>query len=496
MSKSVWPLAWYAIRKANIGLQNLELMQGTQAEKDLIKGQCLYYRAFYHLELMQFWGGLPYIDRPLAVEDSLNLPRLNYAETAGRVAEDFSAAAELLPLSWTNTSTLVSSTNRGRPTKVSALAYKGKNLLYAASPMMNESVTGVNAYDPELCRQAAEAFDEVIRLCEQSGSAFYLETWANWPSIFVKVSASGEDLPGGAEVLQHQIIYENWYCPYTTQRAQLPVQFNSGNNRVESPTHNFIKYYHMANGLPIEDPASGYNPNDPWVNREPRFYNDIVYEGTRMLNNATGSWAQYEFAHLHNEGAFRHGSRASNGARGSVTGYLDRRFVPVGAGTADNVRYQAYEPRLRMADVYLMYAEAVFYGYGSASERYPGSSYTAQSAIEKIRARAQLLPLPNSYYASGNTPLYNFMETLIRERAVELAFEGLRWFDLRRWNIAGQEKYRQKTGVNFDIDANGKPINIRETLLTTRVFEKKHNWIPLPTKDVNIYKGFYQNPGW
>jgi hypothetical protein len=215
-----------------------------------------------------------------------------------------------------------------------------------------------------------------------------------------------------------------------------------------------------------------------------------------MLNNATGSWAQYEFARLHNEGAFRHGTRASNGARGSVTGYLGRRFVPVGAGTGDNVAYQAYEPRLRLADVYLMYAEAVFHAYGSANERYPGSNYTAREAIEKIRERAQLNPLPDRYYDSGNATLYNFQETLIRERAVELAFEGLRWFDLRRWNIAGQEKYRQKTGVNFDIDANGKPVNIRETILTTRVFEKKHNWIPFPTKDVKLYGGFYQNHGW
>ncbi|MDR1667252.1 MAG: RagB/SusD family nutrient uptake outer membrane protein [Bacteroidales bacterium] len=489
MSKFAWPLAWYAIRKANTGLQNLELMQGTQEEKDLLKGQCLYYRAFYHLELMQFFGGLPYIDRALAVEDSLTIPRLSYAETAKRVAEDFSAAAELLPLNWANTYTLAAGTNRGRPTKVSALAYKGKNLLYAASPMMNESSTGVNAYDPELCRQAAEAFDEVIRLCEQAGSAFYLETWANWPSIFVKVSASGEDLPGGAEVLQHQTIYENWYVNFTTQRAQLPVQFGSGNTRVESPTHNFIKYYHMANGLPIDDPASGYDPNDPWTNREPRFYNDIVYEGARMLNTATGSWAQYEFAHLHNNGEFRHGTNANY--RGSVTGYLDRRYVPVGAGTADGIAYQAYEPRLRLADVYLMYAEAVFHGYGSANDRYPGANYTAQEAIEKIRERAQLQPLPAQYYAAGN-----FMETLIRERAVEMAFEGLRWFDLRRWNIAGEEKYRQKTGVNFDIDADGKPVNIRETLLTTRVFEKKHNWLPFPVKDTKIYPGWYQNPGW
>ena len=509
MSKSVWPLAWYAIRKANVGLQHMDLLEGTQDEKNLIKGQCLFFRAFYHLELIQYYGGLPYVDNVLDVNEPFSLPRLSYIETARRIAEDFRAAAELLPMDWKNTNTLVSGSNGVRATQIHALAYLGKNLLYAASPMMNESSIGVNTYDTDLCRQAAAAFAEVIRLSEDASGdcPYYLESWDNWSGIFKRYTAGRNERPGGAEVIQNQMIYEPDFYIYTNFRAQAPVIWGFGNDKTEVPTHNYVKYYAMANGLPVEDPDSGYDPNDPWKGREPRFYHDIVYEGTKMVENATTDDAKkYQYAHLHNNGFNRQGSVASGGVNGSVTGYMYWKFMPSKVNFWENGPFnaQAWQPRLRMADVYLMYAEAVFYGYGSATGKDPNSAYTAQQAIEKIRSRAQLSPLPDKYYANGNTPLFNFKETLIRERAVELAFEGHRWFDLRRWNIAGELKYREKYGINFDVNESlisaeyptGKPYNFKEVLLTTRVFEKKHNWVPLPTKFTQLYEEFYQNPGW
>ena len=494
MQKRVWPLAWYAIRKANLGLEKLDLLEGTQEEKDLIKGQCLFFRAFFHLELMQYWGGLPYIDKALSVNEVIAIPRLTYRETALRAAEDFRAAAELLPTSWANTNTLVKETDGARITKIHALGYLGRDLLYAASPMMNESSTGVNAYDPELCKQAAEALAEVIRLCELPDSKFKLETWENWVKIFAVSSAGMRDRPGGTEVIHNQTIYEYNYTRYTTTRAQSPAAWGAGNNKTEAPTQDYVNYYHMANGLPIDDPASGYNPNNPWVNREPRFYNDIIYHGVKMINNpATDVAKANQYAQLDNKGIHRHGSPTAT-QFGSVTGYFYKKFLPLGMNPFDGTDWtnlQAYEPRLRMSDIYLMYAEAVYFGYGSASSSYPGSDYTAQSAIEKIRTRAQLPALPDKYYNSDN-----FMETLIRERAVELAFEGFRWFDLRRWNLAGELKYRQKHIVTFDVDSKGVLSNFQYPVRVTRVFEKRHNWVPFQTSFTRIYEGFPQNPGW
>ncbi|MDR1668162.1 MAG: RagB/SusD family nutrient uptake outer membrane protein [Bacteroidales bacterium] len=523
MSKFVWQLAWYAIRKANIGLQNLELMEGTQEEKDLIKGQCLYFRAFYHLELIQFWGGLPYVDRVISADEVIRIPRLTYIETAKKIAEDFQAAAELLPLTWTQTQTAVANeTAEIRITKIHALAYLGKNLLYAASPMMNEVSTGKNEYDAELCRQAADALHEVIHLSKNDPNCpFILETWNNWPEIFAMKAVNRHDRSGHREVIQNQQIYQPEYYRWTTSRAASPVQADMDNDKVETPTHNYVKYYHMAaNGLPVEDPLSGYDANDPWRGREPRFYNDIIYDGVQIIEHvdeANAKAVANKYARLHNEGLHRHGTTAASGVNGSVTGYLYRKFLPFGSSKFDGAEfhYSIYHPRMRMADVWLMYAEAMYYGHGSATARagFPTADYTAQEAVETIRARAQLPPLPDKYYAGGNVPLYNFQETIIRERAVELAFEGLRWFDLRRWNIAHETKYKEKWGVNFDVvnDAemdeqekgNVKPggakrqwQNFQEVLLYTRTFEKKHRWIPFQPKFVNLYEEFNQNPGW
>lgn len=92
--------------------------------------------------------------------------------------------------------------------------------------------------------------------------------------------------------------------------------------------------------------------------------------------------------------------------------------------------------------------------------------------------------------------LDNFMSELRRERAVEMAFEGQRLNDLRRWNLNTDMRYRKKTAIDFDRGSNGKPINVTERVILTRVAAKKHNWLPLPVDQVVLYPGFGQNPGW
>src|SRR5438132_12941675 len=112
------------------------MIDATQEEKDVIKGQLLFFRGFFHFQLMSFWGGLPYIDTVLSSSVKLELPRLSYRETALRAAKDFEDAAALLPANWDN-STVGQATlnnNRQRVTKSAALAMKGRDLLYAASP--------------------------------------------------------------------------------------------------------------------------------------------------------------------------------------------------------------------------------------------------------------------------------------------------------------------------------------------------------------------------
>lgn len=489
MSKRTWPLSWYAIRKANLALANIDkLVDGTQEERNLIKGQALFFRGFFHFDLSRFYGGLPYIDTVLTVTGKLDIPRLNYKETALKVVKDLQAAADLLPVKWDDTERgkVTLGNNSMRVTKVHALAFKGKALLYAASPMMNESSTGTNAYDPELCKQAAAAFAQVIDICNTTG-AYKMQTTATRTDNFWVWSAGNKVRSGGTEVIMNPTVYNVGYPRWTTCRTSSPVEFNAGNNRVEVPTHNYIKNYGMANGLPIDDPASGYNPNDPWTGRDPRFYTDIVVDGQQMVTSPSGGADMY--AQLYN------GGRHKGGVKGSVTGYYYRKWTPLGCNQWDNKwgNFQAYIPYMRLADVYLMYAEAVLQGYGTAQSSVPGSNLTAEEAFNIVRRRAGITQDITAAYTATKD---KFMSEIIRERAVELAFESHRWFDLRRWNIAGDSKYLYKTALDFDRGSNGKPINMVERVVVTRVFDKKNNWVPFQVNDTKMYKEFPQNPGW
>src|SRR5699024_1050189 len=140
---NLWGLSWYAIRKANIGLANLDLLlEATAEERRLIECQLYFFRGWFHFMLMQYWGGLPYIDEVLPADQAPRVVRLNYQETAEKVAADLRKAADLLPASWNETTVgpTVGNIDR-RANKIMALGFLGKNLLLAGSPLMNEEST-------------------------------------------------------------------------------------------------------------------------------------------------------------------------------------------------------------------------------------------------------------------------------------------------------------------------------------------------------------------
>jgi hypothetical protein len=244
----------------------------------------------------------------------------------------------------------------------------------------------------------------------------------------------------------------------------------------------------MANGLPIDDPESGYNPADPWVNRDPRFYHDIVIDGDQIIKgSAPADKERYRYANLSNRGHSRDNTSIGR------TGYLLRKLTPMTANNIDgfpnNYMHLSY---MRLADVYLMYAEAVLQGYGSATSTGP-NYITPEDALNKIRDRCGAGRVAQKYVADKE----KFMSEIIRERAMELGFEEeFRYNDLRRWLLAAQLKYREKTAIDFDRGANGKPINIRQRVLVTRKFDDRNYWLPLKVDDVNLYVEFGQNPGY
>jgi hypothetical protein len=485
-NKGLWPLSWYGIRKANVGLANIELMvDATDEERNFVKGQLLFFRGFFHFQIMSFWGGLPYIDTVLSSSERLELPRMSYKETALRAAQDLEEAAALLPANWDNSvvgqATL--GNNQQRVTKSTALGIKGKNLLYSASPMMNQSSGGSAGYDQELCKQAAEAFTRMLKLSDDGDAYYKLLPFDRYSENWYTISSYGKH-PGYPEVVFGPPTYAGWQSRWSLVNMFIPPPLG-GEAGISSPAANYVNNFGMANGLPLDAAGSGYNITDPWSGRDPRFYKCITYDGVRIIQG-TGN-VDYRFANLYNGGNLRRDNDASR------TGYLVGKFVTNKCNNVDNEwnNINIIIPYLRLADVYLMYAEAVLHGYGTPQDSYPGY-LSAIEAVNKIRQRANMPDIDARYLGSKD----DFMGELIRERAVELAFEGLRWHDLRRWMLAGEKKYKEKTAIDFDRGADGKPINLRERLVITRVFDQKHNWLPLPTNQVNLYPSFGQNPGW
>ena len=482
--RSTWWNSWYGIRVANNGLANLDkLVNATQEEKNILKGQLLFFRGYFYFTLMRDWGGLPYIDKLLAAADEMKYPRLSYQETAMKADADFAEAAKLLPLNWDDTQAgqKTLGNNQQRINKVMALAFQGKNLLYAASPLMNKESTGSASYNAELCQKAADVFAEVINTCEQTGR-YALEPWETYIDIFYRLSPDHE-IPGGTETIFCSPLYNYNEC-MTNPLWGLTAIGHTGRIGVCA---NYVKNWGMQNGLPIDDPASGYNPADPWSNRDPRFYKTIVVDGDKLCNSNSAGSDQY--FQSYNGG--RHRNTSAN-----VTGFITNKYWGLTCNKWDNGwsggKYTTLTPILRLADVYLMYAEAVVNGYGTPQSSSPGC-ISAVAAVNKVRNRATVPDLDPKFTGFKEA----FMEQLIVERAVELSFENLRWNDLRRWLKNGDPQYLDKTELLFDRDpVTKKPINIQERLLFRRVVQEKHNWLPFPVNYVTLYEGFKQNPGW
>lgn len=506
--KGLWPLAWYGIRKANVGLANLDLMtDATLEERELIEGQLLFFRGWFHFMLMQYFGGLPYIDRVLPADEQLAEPRLSYHETAEKAAADFRRAADLLPINWDNTTVgrATLGKNELRINKIMALGYLGKNLLFAGSPLMNYESTGSRTYNAEYGKRAADAFGELLELVESGQTQYALLPFEEYHRNFYTIGQNWR-IPGGTEAIFRAPYFDAHASRWGISRQYLPAVVADGDIKF-LPTANYVNFYGMANGLPLPDditqadPVSGYDPNYPWRGRDPRFYNDILYDGVMVVQGSMGGRAANDkWANLYTGGSYR------DVQYGSRTGYVNRKFIPLTANELDkgddfSRNHHIMVSYMRLADIYLMYAEATAVGYGSPSASSTKFGKSAVDAVNTIRDRAGVDHVAAQFIGSTEA----FLPELRRERAVELSFESHRFNDLRRWLLLIEEPYTIKTSIEFEragtfdpsIDpSENRVVNLQEKVILQRNFTEKHYWLPLKVADVNLYPEFYQNPGW
>lgn len=505
--KGLWPLAWSGIRKANLGLENLDRMtDATEEERNLIEGQLLFFRGWYHFQLMQYFGGLPYIDRLLPADEQFREPRLSYHETAEKAAADLRRAADLLPIDWDNTTAGKRTLGKNdlRINKIMALGYLGKNLLWAASPLMNYESTGSRAYNTDYAQRAAEAFGELLSLVEGGETQYALLPFEDYHMNFY-TRGQNWAIPGGTEAIFRPPYFDANSSNWGISKQYLPAIIGDG-AIIFMPTANYVNFYGMANGMPLPDdisqadPASGYDPEYPWRGRDPRFYHDILYDGVEVVQGSMpADENQHRYANLFTGGSYRDVST------GSRTGYLNRKFIPLTANTYDQGfsygnSLHLMVPYMRLADIYLMYAEAALMGYGSPGSKASNFSKSAVDAVNVLRDRAGVGNVQSQFTGAADV----FLEELRRERAVELAFERHRFNDLRRWLLLIERPYTLKTSLEFERagtfneedPTENQVANIGEKVILERNFSEKHYWLPLKVSDVSIYPEFNQNPGW
>jgi len=471
--QAIWQNSWFGIRAANISLAHLnDLVDASDEQKDLIEGQSYFFRAYFHWEMMKAWGNIPFIDTVFTPSDEMRVPQEGLYVTAEKIVKDFQRAAELLPEDWNSTVTgqRTLGQNNTRATKGMAMANMAECLLYCGSPLFNGTETGSYTYNTDYCKRAAAAAWKVIEIANKG--VYALEPWATYKNNFFK---KNNTFPVTKETIfngTNRGDGKSFVNGFTFSHIGIGAYY-------DAPTQNYVELFEMANGLPIEDPSSGHNLMNPWVNRDPRFRYNILIDGDMQVVNLSDARKYVEFWV---------GGRERN-ENCSLTGFGFRKYWDETINMFDNGwnQYFLTVPRIRLAEVYLLYAEATNEAYGPTGQD-PLANLTAVDAVNIVRARAGMPGVNNKFLGSTGV----FRDRIWNERAVELAFESKRWYDLRRWHVHSLPKYKELYELKFDKAHS----SFNRVLAKTIQFSEQHYWLPFPTNQITLYPEWKQNPGW
>lgn len=496
--RDYWTNFYKGIRAASVFIENAD--QITDLTPDLInryKAEARALRAMYYFYLMRIYGPVVLLgETPTPVDANLQIPRSSFDECVTYVADELAKAAEVLPVKQTPQ-------DYGRITRGIALAFRANALMYAASPLYNGNPDMAalrnkdgkqlisQQYDANKWKVAADAYKAFITTFVPGTYDLHRENDAegnfspylscrqavltDWNDEVILARPDGSISPRQYEL-----------CPYHNGAPSRDVRGSGG----LGATQTMVDAFFMANGRSIDDPQSGYiasgysdfqapydthtkSTYNQWVNREPRFYVNITYDGSTWLNTDFGEIT----TRLYNTG---NSGKQTGGGDYTPTGYIVRKGMNTGRWDINDRSVIL----LRLAEVYLSYAECL-------NEAEPGNPDILKY-LNLIRERAGI-----PQYGSAQLPAPagqdGMREAIRKERRVELAFENNRFFDVRRWKIAEQTQNGPAYGLNIGADM---PDFLRVVSFETRVFNKRHYLFPLPSDDINNDKELVQNPGW
>jgi hypothetical protein len=441
-----WKQAYATIRSVNVFLDKMETSTVEESVKAGMIAEMKYIRAFQFAQLIWRYGGVPLITDVFELDDDFSRERDTYDGCVTFITSELDAVIGVLPDKQPDTSLGLASSDAAR-------ALKSRVLLYAASSLNNP---GNDKAKWQAASDAAKAL--------MDGGRYSLNS--DYRTTFVGQNS--------------EVIFARYFTQAaavsTDAASMLPMElhFQVGRNGdrgwgSDTPTQNHVDAYEMSNGLPITDPASGYNPVNAYVNRDPRFYATILYDGAVWKGRATETFISGEAGVAGgldtNQGPF-------DPQNATQSGYYTKKFLQEEVPPLQGSTVRATSPWImfRYAEILLNYAEAQFM---------LGNEGEARTFLNKVRQRPGV-NMPDVSQGGGD-----LLKRIQNERRIELAFEGHRYFDVRRWKIAAETESKDIMGITIKKMSNGSKTYEPKLLIDRPAWDDRLSLLPIPRAEVN-----------
>lgn len=447
---TIWAREYKAIRKVNALIEGLSSSSITdEAWKSRITGEARFLRSFFYFNLVRKFGDVPLITKPQSFEnlDSLLVSRTPVSQVYDFIDSELATIAGQLP-----SANELPAAELGRATKEACWALAGRAMLYA-----------------KRYSKSAEYSQKVI-----SSGAFQLapdynalfQSHGGNKEVIFEVLFDGNGPKGGKGHVADLL-----YSPPS-------ITAGAGWGSQACPTEELVESYEMLNGKSITDPTSGYDPQNPYVGRDKRLAATVIYEGSVFRGKV-----------IHT--AYNAPDDGIGLIGRTITGYYLRKFMDESLPQA-NYSFggsMTSWKELRLGEVLLNYAEA--------QNESAGPDQSVYNAINQVRSRAGLPGLPTGLLKT------EMFSRIVQERKVELAFEGHRFWDLRRWGLAKQVlNGLNPHGILITLDSNTNQLNYQVFQLNqffgipTQVFLDRNYLLPINQTEIQINKNLVQNPGY
>lgn len=458
-----WNTGYKYLSKINLFLENMATTKVEFADKAKLVAEAKFLRAYVYFMLIERYGGVPIVTESYQLADvpTVTFTRNTFDECVNFIDKDLTEAIPDLSAKYSTTDA-----NFGRATQDACKALRSRLFLYAASPLFNPS------NDKAKWQKAADAAQALLN----SGYTLY----PNYRKCFI--------LPSGAP--NDEVIFARNFTE--TNGHQAPM--HNLNRRYgayggwwasNGPSQNLVDDYDMLNGEPAfinvggvktVNPASGYNPQRPYANRDPRFDESIIHDSTLYRGDRFAMWISSD------ADTWGYDSYKQSGDN-PRSNYLLKKFMPdEDMPLSWQTTYTIPWIYFRLGEIYLNYAEAKFE---------LGDEATCREYLKLIRARVGMPPIPD------NVTGEELRKRLYNERRIELAFEEHRYWDVRRWKISMETENRPIYGMDIIKDKNTGAYTYNPVLLRERKFEEKMNLLPIATDELNKNKGsLSQTSGW